>query len=130
MRTLWCKLILGRRDLGYAFPERDANIMVHTHSGLAKPNFSTPRIRREPYGAQSFWVGETSVLRAQNEMRTLWYTLILGWRKSDFALPERDANPLAHPRSSQYTIGLYHAIAIYGTPKSHNLQTTSLYDAF
>ena len=77
MRTLWCTLILGLRNLGFAVPERDANPMVHIHSALAKPRFCSHRTRCDPYCAHSFWVGETQVLRSQNEMRTLWCTFIL-----------------------------------------------------
>ena len=121
MRTLWCTLILGWRNLGFAFPERDANPMVyirsgsakrkfcvperdanpmvHTHSGLAKLKFCVPRTRCEPYGAHSFWVGETYVLRSQNEIRSLWCKLVLAWRNLGFAFPERDANPMVHTHS-------------------------------
>ena len=59
MRTLWIALILGWRNLGLAFPERDANPMVHTRAGLAKPSFCIPGTKYEPYGAHSFCVGET-----------------------------------------------------------------------
>jgi hypothetical protein len=116
MRTLWCILILGWRyfsfvfregdanhvvrtnsrfceTYGFAFPERAANPMVHTHSGLAKPKFGIPRTRCEPYGAQSFWVGETSVLHSQNEMRTLWPILILGLARLKFGIPSTRCEP-------------------------------------
>ena len=99
MRTLWCTSILGRRNPGSAFSERDSNPMVHTQSELAKPRFCIPRARCEPYGAQSLWVGETSVLHSQNEIRTLWPILILGWQNLGFALPERDANHVVRTHS-------------------------------
>jgi hypothetical protein len=99
MRTLWCTLILGSRSLRYALPERDANPMVHTQFGLAKPWFCILRTRCEAYGAHSVWVGETWVLHSQNEMRTLWCTLILGSRNLSFGHPERDANPTVHTHS-------------------------------
>ena len=99
MRTLWCTLILGCRNLGFAFAERDAHPTVHTHSGLRKPRFCIRRTRCEPYRAQSFWVAETSVLHTQNEMRTLWCTLMLGCRNLGFAFAERDANPMVHTHS-------------------------------
>ena len=78
------------------FPEPDANHMVQTHSGLAKPRFSNFKTRREPYGTHSVWVGESPALHSQNEMRTLWRTLILGCRTLGFAFSERDANPMVH----------------------------------
>ena len=122
MRTLWPIVILGWPNVGCALPERDANHVVPTHARLAKPMFCIPGARCEPYGAHSFWVGETSVLHSQNEMRTrwctlhswlakprvlqsqneirtLWCTFILGWRSLRFAFPGRDANPMVHTRS-------------------------------
>ena len=98
MRIVGCTFMLVWRNLGFAFPERSANPLVHTHSGLAKPRFCIPRTRFEPYGAHSFWivhthaelatpkfcnprtryepygahsscVGETKVLHARNESR-------------------------------------------------------------
>jgi hypothetical protein len=99
MRTLWSTLTLGCRNLGFAFAERDANPMVHTHSGLPKPRFCIARTRCEPSGAHSFWVAETYVLHSQNEMRTLWCTRILGSRNLGFAFSERDANPMVHTHS-------------------------------
>ena len=81
------------RNLGFACLERDANPIVHTHCGLAKPRFCFPRTRFEPYGAHSFWVGETLVLHSEIERRTVWGTLLLGWRNLSFAFPERDASP-------------------------------------
>ena len=122
MRTLRCAIILGWRHLGFAFPERDANPVVHTYSGLAKPGFRIPRTRCEPYGAYSFWVGDTlvlysekemrtmlcalilgfakpMVLHSQNELRTLWCILILGWRNLSLGFPGRDANRMVHSHS-------------------------------
>jgi hypothetical protein len=74
MRIRWCTLILGYRNLGFAFSEREC----------------------EPYGAHSFWEGETYVVHSQNEIRTPWCTLILGWRNLRRACPEREANPMVH----------------------------------
>ena len=81
------------------FTDRDANPMVQCHSEFAKLKFCIPRTRCEPYGAHPFWVGETKVLHSQNGMRTLWCTVILGWRNLSFAFPERDANPMVHIHS-------------------------------
>jgi hypothetical protein len=58
-RALLCTLILGWRNLGFAFPEREANHMVHTHSGVAKPRFRIRRKKGEPDAAHSVWVGDT-----------------------------------------------------------------------
>ena len=99
MRPLWCTLILGWRNLGVAFPERDASPLAHTQSGLAKPRLRIPRTRGEPYDARSIGVGETEVLHSQSERRTLCCTLILGWRNLGFAFPERDASLMAHAHS-------------------------------
>jgi hypothetical protein len=86
-RTKCDAYTLSWRNLGFAFAERDAKPMVHTHSGFAKLTFRiartrcemvhTPsglakpslRIRSEAYGPHSFWVGEPYVLHSQNEMR-------------------------------------------------------------
>ena len=78
MRTLPSKLILGWRTVSFAFPEREANPMVHTRVGLAKPRYCIPRMR----------------------CVTLRCTLILGWRNLGFAVPERDATPEAHTHSA------------------------------
>ena len=121
MRTPVCTLSLGWRNLGFAFPERNANPMVHTHAGLAKPRFCMPRTRCEPcgahpfldgepkfcmqrtrggpYGTHSFCVGEINVLQSQNERRTIWCTLSLACRNLRFAFPERDANRVVHTHS-------------------------------
>ena len=45
------------------------------------------------------WVGESYVVHSQNEMLTQCCKLTLGWRKLSFAVPERDANPMAHTQS-------------------------------
>ena len=90
MRTLWRTLILGWRNLGFAFSERDANPMVQIHFGKAKPRLCIPRTRYEPRGAHSLWVGETYVAHAPNERQTPWRTPSLGWRYLSFAFPERD----------------------------------------
>jgi hypothetical protein len=82
MRAVRCTFILGRRNLGMAFSERDASPMVHTHSGLAKLRFCMPRTRREPYGAHSFSVGETWV-----------------------ACPERHGNAMVGPNQSGINVG-------------------------
>ena len=101
MRSSWCTMVLGCRNLGFVIPERNASVMVHTQSGLpkhrsrippgrdanpmvqthfelAKRRFCNPRTKCEPYGAHSFWAVETQASQSQNEMRTLWCTLILG----------------------------------------------------
>ena len=106
MRTLWCTLILGWRNVGIACPERDANPMLHTQSGLAEPRLCTPRTRGGPYDAHSFWVGETEVLQPQSERRTLCCTLILRWRNLGFAVPERDSSPMAHAHSGLAQLAL------------------------
>ena len=99
MRTLWCIPILGWPNLRFALPERDANHIVRTHSGFATPRFCIPRTRCEPCGAYLFWVGETWVSHSQNEMRTLWCILILGWRYFSFVFRERDANHVVRNNS-------------------------------
>jgi hypothetical protein len=43
MRAQWRTLILGWRSSGFAFPERDADAMAHTHAVLAKPTSRSPR---------------------------------------------------------------------------------------
>ena len=93
IQTLWRTLILGWLNLSFASPERDANPMTHISAGLAKPRFCIPRTRCEPYGAHSFWVGETSVLHSQNEMRTLWPILILGLARLKFGIPSTRCEP-------------------------------------
>ena len=103
MRTRWCTLILGWRNHGFAFPERDANRMDRTHSGLAKSKFCIPKTRCEPCGAHSFWVGDTKDLHSQDEMRTPRCTLTLGWRNVGFAFPEGDANLMVHAHSGLAT---------------------------
>ena len=77
MRSLWCALSLGWRGLDSAFPEREANPVMHTLS-LDWRNLGS---------------------HSQNEMRTALCTLILAWRNSGFAFPERDANHMAHTHS-------------------------------
>jgi hypothetical protein len=89
----------ARPAIAKTFPERHANLMVHTHSGFAKTKFFAPRATCEPYGAHSFWVGETQVFHSQNEMRILRCTLFLVWRNLVAAFPERDANPMVHSRA-------------------------------
>ena len=44
-------LILGWRNVGSAFPDRVTRLL--------QPGFHIPSTRSEPYGAHSFWVGET-----------------------------------------------------------------------
>ena len=90
---VWCTLILAWRNLSFTFPERDANPMVHTHSGLAECGFCIPRTRCEPYGAYSFWVGETLVLHSENDMRTMLCALILGLRNLWFCIPRTRCEP-------------------------------------
>ena len=70
---------------------RDANPMVHAHCGLARPDVCIPTTTCEHSGGHSFWVREATVLHSQNEMRTLWCTLVLCCRNLIFAFPERDA---------------------------------------
>ena len=71
MRAIWCRLILGWRNLSLALPEREGNPIAHTHAGLAKPRLCIPRKRGEPNDAHSLWVGETAALHCQNERRTI-----------------------------------------------------------
>ena len=107
------------------FPEQMRTIQCTLISWwLAKARFCIPRTRCKPHCAHSFSVGETNVLHSQNEMRTLWCTLILCWRNLGFhsqneirtlwrtlilgkgnlafALPERDAIPMLR---TQFWVG-------------------------
>ena len=91
MRTLWCTFILGCRRLGFAFPERDANPMVHIHSGLRNLGFCIPRTPCEHYGAQSFWACETQGVprtRCEPYGRTR-----SGFEKPRFRIPRRRCKP-------------------------------------
>jgi hypothetical protein len=74
--------------------------MVPTQSGLFH------RTRCGPYGAHSLWVAKASFFHSQKKMRTLWCTIILGWRNLSFALPEREANPMVHAHAELRNLGL------------------------
>jgi hypothetical protein len=99
MRTPWRTVILGCRNLGFAFPERDAIPLAHTHSALPKPMFCTPSTRWESFGAHSFWAGETYVLISERHANPMGCTLVLGWINLVFAFPTRDANPMSQTHS-------------------------------
>ena len=90
MRALWSIVIVGLRMLGFAFPNRAANPVVHTPSGLAKPMFCLHRTRGDPCGPHSLWVFESS---------SLWSTRSLGWRARTAAFPNRAGNPMVHSHS-------------------------------
>ena len=95
IRTFWCKLNLGCRNLGFAYrsemlwvrehevldSQREMRICIsRAHSAVQKTRFSIRRTRCEPSGENSVWVAETEVLHTQNEMCTIWCRLIRGCR--------------------------------------------------
>ena len=87
--------VVGSRQLLFAVSERQANLTVRIHTGLAKPTFGTPRSGGESYGAHSFGSAKPKFC-IQNERRTLWCAVILGWGSVGFAVRGRDAKPMAH----------------------------------
>ena len=113
--------LFASEAFGFAGRGRDANPLAHTHLGLARPRFCISEDKMLTQWCTFRVASRHLSLASQNVTRTLWCTIILGWRillciprtryephgahscwvlrSLAFSFPERDANPMMHTNS-------------------------------